>query len=139
MRISDWSSDVCSSDLILGTHCPNVLYPYVRQTIGNLIQAGGFPPFLMQPINFEALYAESLRPRAEQQAKGADGDGSLTGTEPAGNASSPPWRERPRRSPCRAPGPGAPPPPACTPGTAPGPARGGATARAPRPTHRAHH
>src|SRR3546814_8845472 len=73
-------------DAFLGTHCPNGLYPYVRQTIGNLIQAGGFPPFLMQPINFEALYAESLRQRAEQQAKGADGDGSLAGSEPAGNA-----------------------------------------------------
>ena len=71
-------------DAILGTHCPNILYPYVRQTIGDLIQAGGFPPFLLQPINFEALYAESLRQRAEQQAKG--GDGNLAASEPAGNA-----------------------------------------------------
>jgi len=78
--------DDAALDAILGTHCPNVLYPYVRQTIGNLIQAGGFPPFLMQPINFEALYAESLRQRAEQQAKGAEGDGNLAGSEPAGNA-----------------------------------------------------
>src|SRR5690606_23092015 len=30
-------------DAVLGTHCPNILYPYVRQTIGDLIQAGGFP------------------------------------------------------------------------------------------------
>ena len=55
---------------MLGTHCPNVLYPYARQTIGELIQAGGFPPFLLQPINFEALYAEGLRQRAGQQAAG---------------------------------------------------------------------
>ncbi len=78
--------DEATLDAILGTHCPNVLYPYVRQTIGDLIQAGGFPPFLMQPINFEALYAENLRQRAEQQAKGGEGDGGLASSEPAGNA-----------------------------------------------------
>lgn len=78
--------DEAATDAILGTHCPNVLYPYVRQTISDLIQSGGFPPFLMQPINFEALYAENLRQRAEQQAKGNDGDGDLASSKPAGNA-----------------------------------------------------
>ena len=67
-------------DAMLGTHCPNVLYPYARQTIGDLIQAGGFPPFLLQPINFEALYAEGLRQRAAQQTDG------LADAETAGNA-----------------------------------------------------
>jgi preprotein translocase subunit SecB len=65
-------------DAMLGTHCPTVLYPYARQTIGDLISAGGFPPFLLQPINFEGLYAEGLRQRAEQ--------GTLAGAETAGNA-----------------------------------------------------
>jgi preprotein translocase subunit SecB len=51
----------------------------VRQTISDLIQAGGFPPFLMQPINFEALYAEGLRQRAQQ-------GGDLANSETAGNA-----------------------------------------------------
>ena len=46
-------------DMMLGTYCPNVLFPYVRQTISDLITTGGFPPFYMQPINFEALYAEA--------------------------------------------------------------------------------
>ena len=54
-------------DMMLGTYCPNVLFPYVRQSISDLITAGGFPPFYMQPINFEALYAEGLRRRSEQQ------------------------------------------------------------------------
>ena len=53
-------------DMMLGTYCPNVLFPYVRQSISDLITAGGFPPFYMQPINFEALYAEGLRRRSEQ-------------------------------------------------------------------------
>ena len=53
-------------DMMLGTYCPNVLFPYVRQAVSDLILAGGFPPFYLQPINFEALYAEGLRRRADQ-------------------------------------------------------------------------
>jgi preprotein translocase subunit SecB len=56
-------------DMMLGTYCPNVLFPYVRQSISELITNGGFPPFYVQPINFEALYAEGLRRRAEAQSQ----------------------------------------------------------------------
>lgn len=52
-------------DMILATYCPNVLFPYARQVVSDLIQNGGFPPFLMQPINFDALYAEQARRRAD--------------------------------------------------------------------------
>ena len=72
--------DAQTLDAMLGTHCPNVLYPYARQLISDLIQAGGFPPFLLQPLNFEALYAEGLRQRMTQQAQG------LESSEAAGNA-----------------------------------------------------
>ena len=68
------------TDAMLGTQCPNVLYPYAAANVSHLIQAGGFPPFFMQPINFEALYGETLRQRAAQ----ANGD--LAGAETAGNA-----------------------------------------------------
>ena len=68
-------------DVLLGTQCPNILFPYVRSMVSDLIQAGGFPPFYLQPINFEGLYAETLRQR-QQQADGA----SLADSEPAGNA-----------------------------------------------------
>jgi len=68
-------------DVLLGTQCPNILFPYVRSLVSELIQAGGFPPFFLQPINFEGLYAETLRQR-QQQADGA----SLADSEPAGNA-----------------------------------------------------
>ncbi len=57
-------------DMMLGTYCPNVLFPYVRQSISDLITAGGFPPFYLQPINFEGLYAEGLRRRVEQGQPG---------------------------------------------------------------------
>ena len=72
--------DAATLDGMLGVHCPTVLYPYARQLISDLIQAGGFPPFFLQPINFEALYAEGLRQRA---AQGQDG---LADAETAGNA-----------------------------------------------------
>ena len=69
-------------DGLLGTQCPHILFPYVRQLMSDLIQAGGFPPFFLQPINFDALYAESLRQRAAQAQPG----GELANAETAGNA-----------------------------------------------------
>ena len=61
-------------DMMLGTYCPNVLFPYARQFLGELVAQGGFPPFYLQPINFEALYAEGLRRRAEQGASAEIGN-----------------------------------------------------------------
>ena len=46
---------------VLATYCPHTLFPYARQTVSDLIQAGGFPPFLLQPINFEQLYRDQRR------------------------------------------------------------------------------
>ncbi|QNN45513.1 protein-export chaperone SecB [Thermomonas brevis] len=69
-------------DAMLGIQCPNILYPYASSIVGQLITSGGFPPFPMQPINFEALYAETLRQRAAQIGQGD----SLADAETAGNA-----------------------------------------------------
>ncbi len=57
-----------SNDLqaVLATYCPHTLYPYARQVVSDLILAGGFPPFLLQPINFEQVYADSMAQRAQQ-------------------------------------------------------------------------
>ena len=75
--------DDASLDAMLGTHCPNALYPYARQVISDLITSGGFPPFMLQPINFEALYAEGLRQRSAQvQQPGA----GLADADTAGHA-----------------------------------------------------
>ena len=71
-------------DVLLGTQCPNILFPYVRQIVGDLIQAGGFPPFLLQPINFDSLYAETLRQRQQQAEDGATDAAALAA--PVGNA-----------------------------------------------------
>ena len=50
---------------IVGSFCPSVLFAYARETIASVIQKGGFPEFVLQPINFDALYAESQRQSAE--------------------------------------------------------------------------
>lgn len=53
---------------IVGSFCPNVLFPYARETIANTVSKGGFPEFVLQPINFDALYQQSLQ---QQQAEAA--------------------------------------------------------------------
>ena len=41
--------------------CPSVLFPYARAAVSNLVTQGGFPQFLLPPVNFDALYAQSTR------------------------------------------------------------------------------
>jgi len=43
---------------VIGAYCPAMLYPYVREVVSDLVARGGFPPFLLAPVNFDALYAE---------------------------------------------------------------------------------
>lgn len=46
---------------MLGAFCPNVLYPFVREAVADLIGKGGFPPVYLAPVNFDALYAQKLQ------------------------------------------------------------------------------
>ena len=48
---------------LLGIACPTVIFPYLRETISDLVVRGGFPPVLLAPLSFEALYLQ----RAQQQ------------------------------------------------------------------------
>ncbi|QJQ95560.1 MULTISPECIES: protein-export chaperone SecB [Halomonadaceae] len=50
----------------LGAFCPNVLFPYARECIDNLVSRGGFPPLMLAPVNFEAMYAQ--KKKRESQA-----------------------------------------------------------------------
>lgn len=43
---------------LLGAYCPTVLFPFARETVADLVLKGGFPQLLLQPVNFEALYAQ---------------------------------------------------------------------------------
>jgi preprotein translocase subunit SecB len=45
-------------DPVLGIACPNILFPYVREVISDLVVRAGFPPVVLAPVNFEAIYAQ---------------------------------------------------------------------------------
>jgi preprotein translocase subunit SecB len=50
-----------SIELVLSVTCPNILFPYARETVSEAITRAGFPPFLLAPVNFEALYQQRLQ------------------------------------------------------------------------------
>ena len=57
---------------IVGSFCPNILFPYAREAIASVIQKGGFPEFVLQPINFDALYMQSRQQAAQEEAEGTE-------------------------------------------------------------------
>lgn len=57
---------------VVAAYCPNLLFPFARETVADLVQRAGFPQLLLQPINFDALYLEHLqRQRAQAAPAGA--------------------------------------------------------------------
>jgi preprotein translocase subunit SecB len=54
-------------DPVLGIACPNILFPYARETVASTINRAGFPAVNLAPVNFEAIYAQRVQ---EQQAQG---------------------------------------------------------------------
>ena len=46
---------------MLGSFCPNILFPYAREAISDLVSKGGFPQLLLAPVNFDALYAQHMQ------------------------------------------------------------------------------
>ena len=52
---------------ILGSFCPNTLFPYVREVISDLINRGGFPALYLAPINFDAIYNERKKAKAKAE------------------------------------------------------------------------
>lgn len=50
---------------ILATVCPNVLFPFAREAVSDLVARGGFPQLLLAPVNFDALYAQELQRQRE--------------------------------------------------------------------------
>ena len=45
---------------VIAINCPNVLFPYLRETLADAVGRAGFPPVHLAPINFEALYQQQL-------------------------------------------------------------------------------
>lgn len=59
--------------VLIGSFCPNTLYPFAREVIADVVSKGGFPQLLLQPINFDALYAQAVRERTVRNGGGAAG------------------------------------------------------------------
>lgn len=57
---------------MLGAYCPNILFPYTREVVSDLVTKGGFPQLLLTPVNFDALYAQHMQ---EQQKRVAENSG----------------------------------------------------------------
>ena len=69
---------------VVGSYCPNILFPYARESVANIVSKGGFPEFLLQPINFDALYAQGLaqaqaQMQAQEQAPASGSNGGGNG------------------------------------------------------------
>ena len=62
----------------VNTLCPHTLFPYARRAITDLVADGGFPPLVLQPINFDQIYAQRMQ-EAQAQSNGA-GDMEVQGT-----------------------------------------------------------
>jgi preprotein translocase subunit SecB len=56
---------------LIGSFCPNTLYPFAREAIAELVTKGGFPPLLLQPLNFDAIYAQAMQERAARASAAA--------------------------------------------------------------------
>ena len=54
-------------DGLLGSYCPNILFPFAREVVADLVQRSGFPPFYLQPVNFDAIYAQQKQQQGEDQ------------------------------------------------------------------------
>jgi len=55
-------------DPLLSVGCPTILFPYLRETISDLVIRGGFPPVLLSPVSFEALYMQRLQQQQQPNA-----------------------------------------------------------------------
>jgi preprotein translocase subunit SecB len=65
---------------VINTLCPTTLFPYARQMISTMVAESGFPPLILQPVNFDMLYAQRLQQMAAEQknASAAQGNGGAT-------------------------------------------------------------
>ncbi|RUM92966.1 MAG: protein-export chaperone SecB [Thiomicrospira sp.] len=57
--------DEGETNYLLGVQCPNTLFPYAREAVSDLVTRGGFPQLLLEPVNFEGIYADHLQKQAE--------------------------------------------------------------------------
>lgn len=52
---------------MLHSYCPNILFPYAREVVSDVVSKGSFPQLLLAPINFDAVYAQHLQQQSAEQ------------------------------------------------------------------------
>jgi preprotein translocase subunit SecB len=62
---------------MLGSFCPNVLFPFAREAVAELVAKGGFPQLILAPVNFDALFAQHMQRAQQQQAKKPEESGAM--------------------------------------------------------------
>ena len=60
------SKAITTAPCAVAIACPNILFPYARETVSDIISRAGFQPVLLAPVNFEALYRQRLEQQAQQ-------------------------------------------------------------------------
>ncbi|MCY4154646.1 MAG: protein-export chaperone SecB [Gammaproteobacteria bacterium] len=63
-RMVDFPKEIAGR--LMATMCPNILFPFVREMISDLVTRAGFPQLLLAPINFDAVYQQHLQKRATE-------------------------------------------------------------------------
>jgi preprotein translocase subunit SecB len=58
---------------LLLVECPRLIFPFARQALATITQQGGFPPLMMEPVDFNAIYLQNLKSLQAQQASQANG------------------------------------------------------------------
>jgi preprotein translocase subunit SecB len=54
--------------MVLGIGCPNIVFPYLRETVSDVVTRAGFPPLLLNPVNFESLFLQQQQAQQQQAA-----------------------------------------------------------------------
>jgi len=62
---------------LLGSQCMNILFPYARETVSDLTTRGGFPPLILSPVNFDALFQQHMKQQAVVDQEGEKQDAEI--------------------------------------------------------------
>ena len=59
-------------DHMLKSFCPNMVFPYLREAISEMTSRGGFAPLYLNPVNFDAIYAQNKEKEANEAGQASD-------------------------------------------------------------------
>ncbi len=69
----------------IGSYCPSILFPFAREVVAGLVQKGGFPQVSLQPVNFDALFAQQLQREKQRREQEGGADAAAADTAADGD------------------------------------------------------